>query len=397
METYTISRMPQSLARKQTIIRILYTSGAAIIIATISSLLILYGKGYSIKPVRNGDVILAKTGWIVLKSTPDGAKSYLNDKLENPTNSSIGNLKPGDYNLRIVKDGYHEWKKKITVKEELVTIADAFLIKKAPDIRPVTLTGVTSPVADSTKNLVIYYGSSDEVNGLWLYSQGDSIIASARANPRIVAIGDIFKNVKKIEWSPDSSQILVQVQATPTSPLLSYIFDVNKTYSAPFSAISNPEKFLNSWKSETQIERDKLIAQLNVPTELVQLAKAPETLFSLDQKKFIYAENQDSKIIYHVVDLTVPLPVGKEMNRIFLEVDKNEPLKVAWHSSNEHILIHDSDLVKIIEDDGGNQTTIINVEIRDNLVLPAPDGRSVIINTSFNKGSSSNLHRISFN
>ncbi len=397
METYTISGMPHSTARKQKIIRIVYTSLAAIIIATISSILILYGKGYSIKPVKNGNVILAKTGWIVLKSSPDGAKSYLNDKLESPTNTSIGNLKPGDYNLRIVKDGYHEWKKKISVKEELVTIADAFLIKKAPDIRPVTLTGVTSPVADSTKNLVIYYGSSDEATGLWLYSQGDSILSTARANPRIVAVGEIFKNVKKIEWSPDSSQILVQVQTTPTSPLLSYIFDVNKTYSAPFSAISNPEKFLNSWKTETQIERDKLIAQLNIPTELVQLAKAPETLFSLDQKKFIYAESKENKLIYHVVDLTLPLPIGKEMNRIFLEIDKNEPIKIAWHSSNEHILLYDSDMVKIIEDDGGNQTTIINADIRDNLVLPAPDAGSVIINTSFNKGSSSNLHRISFN
>ena len=81
---------------------------------------ILYGKGYRLNLSGKGTKILAGTGLLVLTSTPNGAKAYVNDDLTTATDDTI-NLPPGDYDVRIEKDGYYPWKKHVTVKNEAVT------------------------------------------------------------------------------------------------------------------------------------------------------------------------------------------------------------------------------------------------------------------------------------
>lgn len=81
-----------------------------LLVSLVAYAFILYGKGYRLNLSGKGNKILAGTGLLVLTSTPNGARVYLNDNFTTATDDTI-NLPPGDYDVRIEKDGYYPWKK----------------------------------------------------------------------------------------------------------------------------------------------------------------------------------------------------------------------------------------------------------------------------------------------
>ena len=86
---------------------------------------ILYATGYRVSLSGGSDgKIIAGTGLLVTTSRPDGARVLINNNLTTATNNTI-NLKPGDYDARIEKDGYLPWSKKIIIKNGLVSEANA--------------------------------------------------------------------------------------------------------------------------------------------------------------------------------------------------------------------------------------------------------------------------------
>ena len=85
-----------------------------------------FWRGYSLNLNGSGP-ILSGTGLLVATSSPDGAQVFINGHLTTATDNTI-NLAPGDYDVKIFKEGYFPWEKKITVKKEVVSKADALLI-----------------------------------------------------------------------------------------------------------------------------------------------------------------------------------------------------------------------------------------------------------------------------
>ncbi len=77
---------------------------------------IVLARGYSFNlDTRN----LIPTGILVATSDPDGAEVLIDGKLKTATNNTI-NLPPGKYDIKIQKDGYTPWEKKVEVKKEEV-------------------------------------------------------------------------------------------------------------------------------------------------------------------------------------------------------------------------------------------------------------------------------------
>jgi hypothetical protein len=103
----------------------------------ISPLIILYANG----DILNGWGFL-KTGGIYVHSAPIGSEIYLNTKLKTNTNFFqrdilIKNLKPGNYEIGIKKDGYNTWSKKIAVSNNVVSDADVFILPKVVELREI--------------------------------------------------------------------------------------------------------------------------------------------------------------------------------------------------------------------------------------------------------------------
>ena len=71
-------------------------------------LIIIYSLGYTFDKKT-----LVSTGGIYLKSYPNDADIFLDDKPKRKTNRFITHLKPKTYEVRVEKKNYHSWEKKL--------------------------------------------------------------------------------------------------------------------------------------------------------------------------------------------------------------------------------------------------------------------------------------------
>ena len=85
------------------------------------------------------DGALARTGGLFVASFPSlETKIFVDGKLRKETSLLsrslfLGQLNPGLHQVRVTRDGYHEWNKTISVKPEFVTELKAILVPHAPD------------------------------------------------------------------------------------------------------------------------------------------------------------------------------------------------------------------------------------------------------------------------
>lgn len=81
--------------------------------------LVLLASGYKLDFSRKK---LIKTGSIYLNSNPRDVKIYLDDRLKSTrTPFKLGYLIPGNYEVKIEKDGYKTWQKNLAIKPGLVS------------------------------------------------------------------------------------------------------------------------------------------------------------------------------------------------------------------------------------------------------------------------------------
>lgn len=81
--------------------------------------IIMSATGYRFNTKKN---IIQKTGIIFLEARPEKVDIWLNGKLiDNRTPVRINNLLPNEYELKLTKEGYHSWQKKIRVYESQTT------------------------------------------------------------------------------------------------------------------------------------------------------------------------------------------------------------------------------------------------------------------------------------
>jgi len=95
-------------------------------------MVIFYSEGYSFDWEKRTIVV---SGGMYLKSYPLKADIFVNNKLSGKTNKFVRRLIPKVYDIKISKEEYHSWEKRITVEPGLVTrLDDIFLIPLNPKI-----------------------------------------------------------------------------------------------------------------------------------------------------------------------------------------------------------------------------------------------------------------------
>ena len=90
---------------------------------------ILYTQGYRFNFEKGR---IQKTGILVISSVPRRADIFLNGKkIENKTTPArLENILPADYEIKLAKNGYHDWNKRLTVLENSSTFAEKILLWK---------------------------------------------------------------------------------------------------------------------------------------------------------------------------------------------------------------------------------------------------------------------------
>jgi len=377
-------------------IRVFYTLATLLFIVTLSTLLILYAKGYSLD-INDGT--LKRSGILLIKSIPDGAKIFKNGKLVDVTNTSLANLEPKTYKIRLEKEGYRSWDKEVLIKEELVTEIKALLVVKTPSLTPLTNTGIINPTFSNYGDNIIYYSSSKGKTGLWFMPlTGSNASFISRNTPRLIASdpsGEIFTESKVLAFSPDNDQVLISLGKDKEEKV--FLLSTEKLNKEPLETPSDTESIMKSWGEEIEKERKQLVKRLKIEPEMKEWALQRTSRFSPDQTKFLYSFEESNEVEYRVYNTTKPLGVGGKADNLVLRTNKDRELTITWHADNRHLIIVEEEKINLIEIDGCNQTLVFNGLLSSQNVYPTPDGNGLIALTTFSSFEEPNLYVIRLN
>jgi hypothetical protein len=338
-----------------------------------------------------------QTGMISAKSDPQGANVYLDGKLITATNNTLSGIEPGNHKLRIVKNGYVDWEKEIEVFPELVTDITAVLITQTPRIEPLTNTGAKLPTLSYSLERIAFFSKDTESPGVWVQDLNGSTLNIFRNSAKNILKDNNFitySNGKSLLWSPDEDQLLIELDNSKF-----YLLDISSNNVTP---VSKPEDIKSQWKSKTEKKRLDFIAQLNLPEEIVKIASQDDTLWSPDNKKFLYKVKENNNLIYKIYNMEKPLPIGENTETIVFEYPANsEQPKISWYSDSFHLILtefySDKDKkgkVSMVRIDGTNKIEIYNNTLFSDSVYSTPAGDKLIILTSFKSSGQSDLYTL---
>lgn len=397
--------------------RILFSGILIGLFITIGSIIaILYATGYRFEFKGNGTgnfKFIEGTGLLVATSKPDGARVYVNNDLTTATNNTI-NLAPGEYDVRIEKDGYLPWSKKISINNSLVSEANALLFPTAPKLEAITTIGVSNVKMDKGGTRLAYSVASASAakNGIYVLNMNSGPLVFLGASGTQI-VDDSIAPFSQAEttFSPDGKEILAYFPLTGVY----YLLKSDQANQTPLNITSTLALTQKDWE-EQQKELDKKLSD-SLPKKLRPVAS---TYF-----KNMLPSPEGDRILYTAsTSATLPLVLSKKVpsvnstpeNRNLkkdsiyvydIKEDKNykifdfsslkegeETNKYLWHADNRHLINAKNGKINILEFDGGNPTTVYNGQILDELFFPWPDGSSVGLVFRLSESVPYNIYRI---
>lgn len=383
------------------------------ILATIA--IIFYGKGYRIDFNGNSPIV-AGTGLLVATSSPDGAQVFINGELATATDNTI-NLAPGEYEVKIFKDGYFSWQKKITIKNEVVSKADAFLLSTAPKLESITNIGVLKPVLDPTGTKIAYSVASQSAtrNGIYVLDMSlRPILTLQSSSTQIAQDFAIAFSEAFLTWSPDSRQIL----ASFLPPLAGdYLLSTGNLNASPTNVTSTLTTVNNSWIKLKEEKQKALMDSLRRPLRTMVSQNFNILEWSDDETKILYTASQSANLPLIITppligtnstpeergikkDSVYVYDIKEDRNYRILDSlpqhEVNSPLPIMWYPDSKHLVYVNDGKIDIMEYDAQNQTTVYAGPFVNGYVFPWPDATKLVILTNLgNPLITPNLYTIS--
>lgn len=392
---------------------------AAIFVFGGSAVGIFYIRGFRFDKTKGS---IARTGLLVIDSTPDGAKVYLDDRLTSATDITITYLTPKTYKLKLVKEGFTAWEKDVEIKADLTTEVEAILFPSIPELRPLTFIGVANPLVSPDGQKLLYTVPSGEKAGLWILNMGERPLGFGSGTRQIVKnTPDLDFSTAKVAFSPDARLIWTQIQLQSRKDDASkrnYLLDTEKLNEPLTDVSATLASTLASWQQEINLkEQDRLrrirkdlpqiasssgglleqtlrFSTTSAKLEPSVLAHNPDKLFwNLDETKFFVLKNgkdfSQGVTVYRVKD---PNPLKK--TPATFEIGGAN--LIFWYPQGEHLVLVEKDRISIVEYEGTNKVSIFNGPFENNFVFSYPNGSSLVILTNFNQetGTLPNLYAI---
>lgn len=393
---------------------------------------VLYGKGYRLDFNGNKPGV-SKTGLLVTTSLPDGAQVFINDNLTTATDNTI-DLAPGEYDITIKKEGYFEWKKRLTVQEELVTKADALLYPLAPKLESITTTGVETPVLDPAGTKIAFRVASQSAvrNGVYIYDMNArSVLSLQTAAKQLANDTSALFSTANISWSPDGDSILATISGELGDA--TYLLDANQLNEAPRNITATLPSFQEQFEAEKAEKIEAQIAGLRPALKSVINKYFDIVSWSPDDTKVLYAASSSGQLPLIITPRLVGIDTMREVRDIKagsiyvydLKEDRNTLImdvipedckidesvqsdgiqeqsctskqsEIKWFPDSEHLVYVKDKQIHMIEFDGTNDTVIYAGPFINEFVFPWPDRSRVVVLTNLNNPSIlPNLYTIS--
>jgi len=381
----------------------------AIVVATIG--VVLYGKGYRFG-FEPGKIELKGTGLLVVKSLPDGAQVFVDGKLKTATDNTI-NLAPGEYNVKIFKEGYFPWEKKIKIETETVSKAEALLVPTAPKLESITDLGASRPTIDPTITKIAFNvgGQNSTRNGIYVFDmKSNPLLTLQSSSAQIIDDAfDLFSD-SNVSWSPDGRDLIASVSADRSEPS-SYLLDTDRANIPPNNVTSSIDTVSQSW-DKLKNNKSKAVLE-SMPRPVRNLARENFTIlaFSPDQNKILYTASRSASLPVVIKPRLVGVNSTPETRTIEeggiyvydIKEDRNYKLSsgdfqgaYSWFTDSKHFIFVRDKEVHLMDFDGLNDTVVYAGPFIEDYIFPWPDASRIVILTSLgNSKITPNLYTIS--
>ncbi|MBN1331763.1 PEGA domain-containing protein [Candidatus Dojkabacteria bacterium] len=266
----------------------------------ITAVTLIIAQGGKITPTG-----ITQTGILRINSEPaDGIKVFIDGERVSLVDKRVEGLEEGDYTLRIEKEGYLPWEKRVSVDNGIVKEIYASLLKEDLELKQLTNTNIDR-VFFSPDGSYAYYvitkSDTPSENGIWrlkltqntLESIGLVKTQSERISEITKAIAGILQGEYVIDIAPNNSKIILRNENSS----LFFIYYIDQAQlvdiKTPTSLGFTPEKYF--WFKNG----DSLIAQSGNSVYELNLGSNQITLvYNFQGVDPIFAVNGRNIIIY---------------------------------------------------------------------------------------------------
>ena len=356
-----------------------------VIVGLVTGGIVFYARGYR---ANLRDKSIKATGIVSIKSNPTGATVFIDGEKKGETDIDISDLKPGNYKIEIIRDGFSPWENEVVVKKEAVNIINVVLFPVAPSLRALTFTGIVAPIASPNgKRIVFSLKEPTDKMGIWSLSLSTSALPSFFTSDLIRIIADRSElkfSEGSFEFSPDSKQVLV----TLDNPKSYYLLDVSQENQDPKEVTLDIDKIKEAWTKQRLTSVANALKSLGQEAEHFA-ASLSDLSFSPDKTKFYGTRGDSAVLLYDGKPADDPTKKA-----ITYQLPITE--RYAWYPDNKHLILVGKDSISIMELPGTNVIPIYTGNFEKNLVVPWPDGSKIVIATSLNTAVSTlpNLYAI---
>jgi hypothetical protein len=380
---------------------------------------IAYGRGYRLDFNKTS---IKPTGLISATSDPNGAQVFVDGTLKTATNNSFS-IDPGFYTIRISKEGFISWEKKIRVQGEVVSQATAFLFPTNPSLSPLTTLGIANPSLSPDGTKVAYTipaagldATSAKKSGLWYYELSEGPLGRNRDPIQLDTVNGFDFDTSHITWSPDATELLVDnatgsrlyvltkpntfTDVTDTRQALLADWDAARTDTekqklaafapAIINMATTSAKIISFSPDETKIlyeaTASATIPQIINPP-LIGTNSTPEDRKIVPGKFYVYDSKEDKN--YFLLDqkeLPSPTPTLKSQPKADQPLTGKTvaEIPIHWFPTSRHLLLTLQGKIDVMEYDRTNWITIYSGPFVDNFVAPWSNGSRIIILTNLN-------------
>ncbi len=371
-------------------------------IVAAAAAIIAYGRGYRLDLNKTA---IKPTGLISVSSDPVGAQVLVDGVLKTATNNSFS-IDPGFYTVRITKESYIPWEKKIRVQGEVVSAVAAFLFPTNPSLSPLTTLGIINPTLSPDGTKVAYLIASPLTRaGLWYYELSEGPLGRNR-DPIHIDQNTVFdfKN-SSITWSPDATALLVE------NDVASRLYTLSKPNTSTDVTLTRTSLLADWSAAQADTEKQKLAA---FKPSIVNMATSSAKIisFSPDETNILYEATASATIPQVIVPPLIGtnstpedrnIKPGKlyvydgheDKNYFLLDVSEVSGA-IHWFPTSKHLLLTLPSKIDVIEYDRTNWVTIYSGPFVDDFVAPWSNGSRIIILTNLNGDAQSlpNLYTV---
>ncbi|OIN93699.1 hypothetical protein COS81_04965 [candidate division WWE3 bacterium CG06_land_8_20_14_3_00_42_16] len=342
----------------------------------IAVIAVFLASGYSLNFKKKQ---IVKTGMIYATSIPDGASIFLNGDLASATNTTISNLEPGTYQIKITKNGYSTWQKDIVVRAELVSQIEALLLPSAPELKVATYDGVTKFTL-SPDNIKAALAITDEAKaGVWILAFNNLPFGTGYTIKQIIkdTPEEKFSQGETV-WSTDGQNVLITLLPSNSN----FLLDPSHLNENPTPTKDGKETIVAGWQQEKDDLENQRKKQLT-ESELKIYSEGQENQWSPNSLKFLFKKDG----IYFSYSLEDErLTEVKNLELASLQ-------SIGWYPDSKHLItIEDyvegkNGKMSVMEEDGENKTNAYEGKMDSANILVSPDGKKIFLLTSFNLSS----------